>query len=143
MLYNPVNLKESMSDDSRRVLAKQDETLNSSTRIQNFHYIYNGIKSLKTVRPAIANIERLTSVPLSFPIYVENRREFASFLQSKGITTHLLWGTPPYIKNNITLDATTQYVYDHILSLSCDQRYDLDDMRRMVDVIREYDSQAQ
>ena len=29
-------------------------------------------------------------------------------------------------------------IYDNILSLVCDQRYGLDDMRRMVNVINEY-----
>lgn len=132
----------SMSDYSRKVLAQQDEAFNASARIRNFHYIYEGIRNLKTIRPAFESIERLTSVPLSFPIYVENRNRFSHFLLSKGITTQLLWAIPPYIKKNIPLDATTRFIYDHILSLPCDQRYSTDDMRKMVELIREYDSQA-
>lgn len=80
----------SMSDNSRKVLAQQDEAFNASARIRNFHYIYEGIRNLKTIRPAFESIERLTSVPLSFPIYVENRNRFSHFLLSKGITTQLL-----------------------------------------------------
>lgn len=128
-----------MSDYSRKVLMQQNETVNSERRIKNFRYIYQGIKGLKTVKPAFASIERLQSVPLSFPIYVKNRRSFSTFLRSKGIATQLLWSKPPYIKANTETDETTEFIYNHILSLPCDQRYDLDDMEKMVGIICDYE----
>lgn len=131
-----------MSDYSRRVLALQDEDFNSKTRIDNFNYIYERIKNLKKVRPAFENIERLTSVPLSFPIYAEKRRELVPFLSSRGVGTQLLWSRPPYVRRNVKLDETTEYIYDHILSLPCDQRYTLEDMQRMADIICEYDQKV-
>lgn len=128
-----------MSDYSRKVLMQQDDAVNSERRIKNFRYIYQGIKGLKTVKPAFDSIERLQSVPLSFPIYVKNRSSFSRFLRSKGITTQLLWSKPPYIKANTETDETTEFIYNHILSLPCDQRYDLDDMKKMVSIICDYE----
>lgn len=128
-----------MSDYSRKVLMQQNETANFERRIKNFRYIYQGIKGLKTVKPAFDCIERLQSVPLSFPVYVKNRSSFSRFLKSKGITTQLLWSKPPYIKANTGTDETTEFIYNHILSLPCDQRYDLEDMKKMVSIICDYE----
>ena len=132
-----------MSDYSRKILLQQNEAVNSEKRSENFRYIYWGIKDLKTVKPAFVDIERLQCIPLSFPVYAKNRRKFSAFLRSKGINTQLLWSKPPYIKEHIALDESTEYIYSHILSLPCDQRYDENDMKKMVDVIREYDCKAQ
>lgn len=128
-----------MSDYSRSILSQQDEKLNSDRRIKNFNYIYQGIQGLNTIKPAFADIKRLTSVPLSFPVYVKNRASFCEFLSTNKIYTQLLWEKPKYIKNNIALDETSEYIYNHILSLPCDQQYDLNDMQKLVDVICEYD----
>lgn len=129
-----------MSSYSRSVLSQQNETANSQIRIQNFRYIYQEIKELKAVKSAFNDISRLQCVPLSFPVYVKNRNRFSAFLRSNGISTQVLWGKPPYIKEHISLDKTTEFIYNHILSLPCDQRYGLRDMKKMIDVIREYDS---
>ena len=128
-----------MSSYSRNVLSQQNETANSQIRIQNFRYIYQEINDLKTVKPAFIDISRLQCVPLSFPVYVENRNRFSAFLRSNGISTQVLWGKPPYIKEHLELDKTTEFIYNHILSLPCDQRYDLRDMKKMIEIIREYD----
>ena len=39
---------------------------------------------------------------------------------------------------NEDIETLKNEIYDNILSLVCDQRYGLDDMRRMVNVINEY-----
>ena len=128
-----------MSDYSRQVLLGQNEEDNTKRRVDNFNYIYRGIEHLEKVKPAFATIERLTCVPLSFPVYVDNRQKFSTFLAQNGIVTQLLWGKPPYIKKYVDLDETTEYIYSHIISLPCDQRYDLEDMKRMVNVICAYE----
>ena len=131
-----------MSDYSRKILAQQDEESNTKRRKENFLYIYEGIQNLKTVRPAFVSIDRLSGVPLSVPVYVEDRRSFNKFLASRGIYTQLLWSKPPYIKKHITADEVTEYIYGHILSLPCDQRYDIEDMKQMVDAICTYEQRA-
>lgn len=131
-----------MSDYSRKILLQQDETKNTEKRSENFRYIYQGIKDLKTVKPVFSDIDRVQSIPLSFPIYVKDRRGFSIYLRSKEIYTMVLWAKPPYIKNHVQTDQTTEFIYRHILSLPCDQRYDLGDMKKMVDVICEYEQEV-
>ncbi len=132
-----------MSDYSRKILSLQDEQQNVQRRKANFRYIYEGLQSLKHIRPAFGGIERLISAPLSFPIYTENRQKLSQHLALHGITTQLLWEKPKYIKNHIQDDETTEYIYAHILSLPCDQRYDTNDMEQMLEILREYDRQTQ
>lgn len=131
-----------MSAFSRKVLSQQDEKRNVERRVENFRYIFEGIQGLQKVKPAFGSIDRLTSVPLSFPVYVEDRRSFNAYLNANGVRTQLLWSVPPYIQKHVKMDDATKYTYSHILSLPCDQRYDLEDMERMVDVIRAYDCLA-
>ena len=131
-----------MSHFSRKIFSQQDETVNSERRTNNFHLIYQEIQGLKKVKPAFGDIARITSVPLSFPIYVENRKDLCRLLGKRGICAQILWLKPQYIKDNIELDETSEYIYDHILSLPCDQRYDSADMKRMVDVLRAYDRET-
>lgn len=138
-LYNTNIVSRTMSEYSRKVLALQDEKNNAKIRKENFKFVYNGLKDLKCVKPAFDNIERLQSAPLNFHVYVENRSKFSSFLSSNGIATQIFWGMPPYIKKHVTLNETTKYIYSHIISLPCDQRYNLEDMKKMVDLIRKFD----
>lgn len=132
-----------MSDYSRKVLRQQNEALNTKKRIENFRYLYQCIKGLSTVTPAFGELDRLQSVPLSFPVYTQNRSDFNAFLKARGVRTQILWGVPPYIKAHVPFDKETAYTYRHILSLPCDQRYDLDDMKKMAAIICAYDRQAQ
>lgn len=127
-----------MSSYSRKILAEQDEKYNAQRRIENFNYIYQGIAGLGKVKPVCSSIDRLTGVPLCFHVYADNRQRFSAYLSTKGIVTQLLWSKPPYI-SKLTLDETSEYIYGHIVSLPCDQRFDVDDMKRMVDAIRAYD----
>ena len=128
-----------MSAYSRKILCQQDETANCEKRIRNFRIIYEGISHLTTVKPAFDTIGRLQAVPLSFPVYAKNRSRFIAYLRANGIRTQILWTKPPYIRRHVTADETTESVYRHILSLPCDQRYDENDMRKMVAVIQAYD----
>lgn len=131
-----------MSDYSRKILQQQDEAFNTAKRIENFRYVYRALQGLSTVKPAFGDIARLQSVPLSFPVYAKNRRGFISFLNAKGIRTSILWGKPPYVKEHVQLDETTEYIYRHIVSLPCDQRYSTDDMKKLTEAVRAYDRQA-
>lgn len=131
-----------MSDYSRKVLAQQDEAANAKRRTENFRYIYQSIDGMETVRPAFERIERLTNAPLSFPVYAQDRAALVKHLTANGIITQVLWGRPPYIRDCVEQDETTNYIYDHIISLPCDQRYSVEDMQRMIDAIRDFEQKA-
>lgn len=77
------------------------------------------------------------STPLYYPIYVEKERgELQKGLAVNNIYCPVHWPIPEQVKS--ILDADGAYIYSHILSLVCDQRYDCDDMRSVADVINTY-----
>ena len=65
--------------------------------------------------------------PFYFPILVkEGRSELQQFLAKNDIYATIIWKCPQIYEGKI--DVSAQYIYDHILCLHVDQRYNLDDM---------------
>lgn len=72
------------------------------------------------------------TVPSHFSIYAERRDDFKAWLLEHGISSTVYWPKNPYVA--IPADSELEYIYDHILSLPCDQRYGEEDMRYICDV---------
>jgi hypothetical protein len=78
-----------------------------------------------------------TVCPFHLPVIVENNREsLQKFLASNDIYATVIWGCPKEFENLINDDA--KYIYDHILCFHVDQRYDYNDMMRIVDTLKHY-----
>lgn len=72
--------------------------------------------------------------PLFVPIIVDNRDKLRDYLIEKSIYCPVHW---PISKHHI-LNDEERYIYDHELSIVCDQRYSLHDMQYICDCIKEY-----
>lgn len=74
-------------------------------------------------------------IPLGFPICLSNRDQVKEIFYKQDIFPPIHWNikgiVPPMFKDSHRLSSM-------ILTLICDQRYDLNQMQRMVDVIRTY-----
>lgn len=93
-------------------------------RRQNAHILYEGLhKKVQFLFP-----EEDIDCPLFVPILLDNRDEVKKYLISHGIYCPVHWPKPEGCESNI---------YDLELSLICDQRYRIEDMRRIVSVINE------
>ena len=105
-------------------------------RLENFQYIYRRISGFTHVRPVCPDLERYTSAPMCFHVYARNRSRLAGFLRGRNIETQLLW-----TKSRLfgTLDDQTEYIFRHILSLPCDQRYTREDMKTLCDALEAYE----
>ena len=69
------------------------------------------------------------------PVFVkERRKEFQSFLAKNDIYATIIWTCPEELQNKLT--DVGRYIYDHILCIHCDQRYNLEDMERIYNVIK-------
>ena len=68
------------------------------------------------------------------PIIVENRDKLRKYLIDKKIYCPVHWPLSNYHK----IKVNDQEIYQNELSLICDQRYNLDDMKYIVDVIKEF-----
>lgn len=107
-------------------------------RKSNFQYIWDRISQFAAVRPACEQYDRYSSAPMCCLIYVDDRTKFSQYLDSKGIT---LWNYIPRASRLKKMDEETEWMFRHILSLPCDQRYTRDDMKELCDAIEEYERQ--
>ena len=105
------------------------------------------IKSIKEKR--IANAEVLLETvgeyaifkniqeddcPMFVPILIENRDALRKYLIENNIYCPIHWP----ISNLHKLSEEEKYIYDHELSLVCDQRYDIDDMQRTCELFKKF-----
>ena len=75
--------------------------------------------------------------PFHFSVYVkEGRRELQQYLAKNDIYATVIWGCPTEFEALINEDA--RYIYDHILCFHVDQRYNVDDMKRIVNTLSDY-----
>ena len=71
-------------------------------------------------------------VPLYFPILCMNRKEIQSTLVQNSIYAPIVW---PKDEKCPKISIDSDYIYDHILCNPIDQRYSIDDMERIADVL--------
>lgn len=133
LISNNENLS-SMSPISEDILnACEPEKLGRARR-KNYHTLYNELQKQREVQSVLGDIAD-GCVPLYLPIYIENRKELQSFLASKDIYCPVIWPKPSQVKET---DEDTTYIYDHILCIPIDQRYNADDMIRIASTIRTF-----
>lgn len=129
-----------MSSVSRELYANTDIEGMIDTRWKNYCYLQNHILGDEVLAPQFEAI--LPPIdgnvcPFHFPVLVkEGRRDLQQYLAKNDIYATVIWGCPEEFENAINGDA--RYVYDHILCFHVDQRYGLDDMKRIVTTLNEY-----
>lgn len=111
---------------SKKYLISVDYRCHRRKRIGNAYILYDGLKKHSDVN-FLFPIEDM-DCPLFVPVIIENgKRDFIrKRLIENDIYCPVHWPKPEGCKSNL---------YDIELSLVCDQRYDEEDMRRIVDVL--------
>ena len=100
-------------------------------RRENAKYLHEHLKGVRFIGELTEN-----TVPLFVPVFfetTEQRNAVRKKLIEAQIYCPIHWPKPA----QIPADFAVNKIYDTELSLICDQRYDLDDMMRMVEVISE------
>lgn len=113
------------NDESKRLFHGIDKAEVQKKRKQNAQYLHEQLMTL--------NIEHYYSeegTPLFLPIIVENRDQVRRAFFADGIFTPKHWPV-----NSFEINGENE-IYDKELSLICDQRYDLEDMKRQIEVIK-------
>ena len=57
-------------------------------------------------------------------------------LADRHIPPKVYWPVPPFVKVEDYPGA--QYIYSHIMSVSCDERFNTDDMQKIVEAFENY-----
>lgn len=100
----------------------------SIKRVKNYNYLFEQLSDLAIFGPPTEG-----QVPLGFPIRCINRDKVKLALYEKNIFPPIHW----IIKNHIPDDFIHSHrLSNHILTIPCDQRYDEDDMKRIVNIIK-------
>lgn len=125
-----------MSDVSKKIQGNLKIDFIRERRRDNFQVLSKGLASISFIEPVFNNLPE-DVVPLYFPVYVKhNRNELQKYLAENNIYAPIVWPKPIQCEGLVT--SETNWIYDHILSIPCDQRYGSDDMRRIVQNIIDF-----
>lgn len=130
----------SMSSVAREIFAHTDIEGLKNSRWINYQYLLEHVINDSDLSNRIEVIQQdLTGdvCPFHFSVYIkEGRRALQQYLASKDIYATVIWGCPAEFEALINEDA--RYIYDHILCFHVDQRYNIDDMKCIVNTLSDY-----
>lgn len=121
-----------ISDTSSKVQANLDVVELKRKRRNNFNILSAFLKvPVQPLFPLINGPE----VPLYFPILVKDRELLQKHLVKNAIYAPIVW---PKSEGQPYVDEGSENAYKHLLCIPIDQRYDADDMNRIVQTINCY-----
>ena len=124
-----------MSDVAKRVYSASDLKKASDLRKHNYKFLEEGLCGYPFNMPLKA--QNGQEVPFMMPLLVtERRKELQSYLAKNNIFATVIWGCPEEFKP--LLNADDKYIYESILCLACDQRYNEEDMKHIVNTIDKF-----
>ena len=103
-------------------------------RRTNYRRLYKALNGLNNIH-IIKNYPDDRITPLYCPIFSTHRDELQFILKKNNVYAPIIWPKPLSCPD-ICVEA--QCLYDGILCLPIDQRYDVDDMDRIIKIIKEY-----
>ena len=124
-----------MSQIAYNLLQKEDMLYNQKVRKDNFNHLHNHILSNNKITKVCNCLDDVTTAPLYFTIYVEDRKALQMKLAKDSIYAPVIW---PVEDERVLINDEVTYIYNHLLAIPCDQRYDTLDMQRAVDIINNY-----
>lgn len=123
-----------MSEETERILSQTDEKACADRRRENCVYLHKNIGGRAQVVPVFGHCD---AVPLYYPVYAADRDDMQKFLALRGVYAPTLW--PVGEENAAVLTQDEQYIYEHILALPIDQRYGITEMRRVLELLDQYE----
>lgn len=121
-----------MSDMAYGLLQRQNAEFNQNQRLSNFKYLYDNIADSPYIQKVCTDIDRVTTAPLYFTIYVNRREELQTILARNAIYAPVIW---PVEEDKVLINEDVRYIYEHLLAIPCDQRYDSEDMMRIANFL--------
>ncbi len=120
---------------SYALLEKEDKVRNQEIRFANYKILLDKLKGVRGVQIFCDNINEINSAPLYFMIYVPDRSDLQRDLIEHHIYAPVIW---PVVYDEVLINGTMKYVYDHLLAIPIDQRYDEKDMEKISEVIKKH-----
>lgn len=121
----------SIGELSARMQAELDVDMLRQKRRENYNVLSKGLQNV-TGLSIIYTVLPSEVTPLYFPVLVEDREQWQNLLADNDIYAPVVW---PKAEQCPDIDDDSQTIYDKILCIPIDQRYGIDDMERIVEVI--------
>lgn len=126
-----------ISEFSKQLLAAFHVGNAARRRNENAKYLAENINS-RFVKPALGTYNSV-EFPIFYPLYVDNRDEFRSYLNRHHIYCPVHWP----IEDKRLLEFThVQHISERLISIPIDQRYDLAAMEYICRIINQYDEDS-
>lgn len=123
----------SISELSTRLQSNLDVEYVINQRKENFKSLVDGLEgcNVRDIR-LIFNELNKNEVPLYCPILCSDRKTVQSYLARHDIFAPIIWRKADCCP---IVDVEADYLYAHILCIPIDQRYDSDDMKKVISVL--------
>lgn len=124
-----------ISNEVRNMIGTIDCDNVKQIRIENFCYLINELKNLDCITLPIKEMSN-GSVPLYLPMLCRQRDKLQKFLFQYNIFLPIIWGKCKYLEG--CLSPVVEKIYDEILCVPIDQRYDFKDLEIVKKAILEF-----
>lgn len=104
-------------------------------RFENYQFLFHNFLHCDHFQLVCTNLEEVTTSPLYFVIYVKDRLALQASLAAEHIYAPVIWPIP---NEDVLINKTIQSIYDNVLAIPVDQRYDLTDMAKIVETINKH-----
>ncbi|MCM1122188.1 MAG: UDP-2,4-diacetamido-2,4,6-trideoxy-beta-L-altropyranose hydrolase [Eubacterium sp.] len=148
-----------MSAETGAILSQTKEKECADRRRENCAYLHERIGERRQVASVFVSMDEKTdagagngsadgaaasddgqiqnAAPLYYPVYVADRDDLQAYLAQRGVYAPTLWQVGE--ENAAYLTQEERYIYEHILALPIDQRYDRADMQRVLELLDQYE----
>lgn len=126
-----------MSNVTKSILEELDIDFIKERRNNNYNYLYENLKKVDFIKCPLGKLNN-SEIPLYFPILIkEKRKEFQKFMAEANIYLPIIWPrADEYLKN---YKFNCDDIYEKIICIPCDQRYNIKDMERVVVNIEKFE----
>lgn len=124
-------------EESVNIIEHYDFTNLKQRRRKNYQYLLAHCPKSSAYEIVFPYLDDAT-VPSHFTLYVACRTDFREYLTKNGIHATSYWPVGPYV--NLEGHSDCAYIYDHVISIPCDQRYQEEDMEYICRVLSAYNA---
>lgn len=119
--------------ESEVIIKNLDNKVLQCSRQRNYEILLKHLRDVNGIEVIFDDLENDVT-PMFFSIYVkEDRDELRRKLIESEIYCPVHWPIPKQLNGH--LNNTTKNIYDSVLSIPCDQRYQIEDMYRIINEI--------
>ncbi|MEG1790801.1 MAG: sugar transferase [Clostridia bacterium] len=126
---------QSIAQQTKQLMECVDFENIAKIRKENYYNLGLMLTEFNVVKP-IFEIDVGKSVPLYFPVYADDREKLQKYFCENKIYCPIIWPKSNFAVENCNSEA--DYIYKHILCFPIDQRYNIDDMKKIFKVLEEY-----